>query len=78
MNGNVVVSVFCHLSLTYILLIQFTTDDVKTSLRGVLKGSSTIHENVHVTPESSEQQQAVELVVEELVSDTLSRFLWLR
>ena len=33
MNGNVVVRVFCHLSLTYILLIQFTTDDVKTSLR---------------------------------------------
>ena len=33
MNGNVVVRIFCHLSLTYILLIQFTTDDVKTSLR---------------------------------------------
>ena len=33
MNWNVVVRVVCHLSLTYILLIQFTTDDVKTSLR---------------------------------------------
>ena len=85
MNGNVVVRAFCHLS--YILLMQFTSDDVKTSLRakkcfpeivhntdslkrGVLKGSSTIHENVQVT-ESSEQQ-AVELhvVVEGLVSDT--------
>ena len=33
MNGNVVVRAFCHLSLTYILLMQFTTDDAKTSLR---------------------------------------------
>ena len=59
MNGNVVVRIFCHLSLTYILLIQFkkgfpeivyNTDSLK---RGVLKGSSTIHENVQVTQKAA-------------------------
>ena len=31
-NGNVVFRAFFHLSLTYIVLMQFTTDDVQTSL----------------------------------------------
>ena len=94
MNGNVVVRVFCHLYLTSIFLrvyhrwyknfltckkgfpeIVHNTDSLK---RGVLKGSSTIHENVQVTQKAVSNNKQLSSFWKNWWVTHLSRFPWLR